>query len=243
VDDNAEVLRFAGNALESLGYTSLLASSGQEATDWAKNFAGPIEVLVIDLILPDGNGREIAERLRAIRPGLAVLFVSGYPLHTPVAGGGAQPGSEFLPKPFSADALGLSVQEALRTRYRRRILVIDDDPALIAFATHTLSEAGFEVLAATNGSGAAAAVGKHGIDLVITDLIMPESEGLETIRHLRQEYPVLPIIAVSGAFGGQFLKHALRFGVQAAIQKPFSAAELLEAVRRTLGIGAHPAGR
>jgi CheY-like chemotaxis protein len=95
-------------------------------------------------------------------------------------------------------------------------------------------------LAAPNGLGAVESVREHAIALVITDLIMPEMEGLETIRHLREAYPVLPIIAVSGAFGGQFLKHALTFGVQAAIHKPFSAAQLLEAVRRTLGIGALP---
>jgi hypothetical protein len=130
----------------------------------------------------------------------------------------------------------------LRRRYSRRILVIDDDPAIIAFTSDTLSEAGFEVRAAKNGSGAAALVREHGIELVITDIIMPESEGLETIRHLRREYPALPIIAISGAFGGQFLKPARTFGVQAAIQKPFSAEELMEVVRRTLGIGARRPG-
>jgi hypothetical protein len=173
---------------------------------------------------------------------LAVLYVSGYPQYPDVTEGPPQGGSGFLPKPFSADALGLSVQAALRKRFSRRILFIDDDEALTAFATDTLSEAGFEVRAAKNGSGAVASVREHGIELVITDIIMPESEGLETIRNLRREYPALPIIAISGAFGGQFLKHARTFGVQAAIQKPFSAGELLEVVGRTLGIGARRSG-
>jgi hypothetical protein len=242
VEDNAEVLQFAADALGSIGYTILSASNGHEAAEWARNFAEPIDLMVIDLMLPDGKGRDIAERLTAIRPGLAVLFVSGYPQHPDLTVGQPLPGSGFLPKPFSADALGLSVQAALRRRYSRRILVIDDDPAIIAFTSDTLSEAGFEVRAAKNGSGAAALVREHGIELVITDIIMPESEGLETIRHLRREYPALPIIAISGAFGGQFLKPARTFGVQAAIQKPFSAEELMEVVRRTLGIGARRPG-
>jgi DNA-binding response OmpR family regulator len=228
VDDSTEVLQFAAGGLERLGYTVLSASNAQGAIELASSFDSPIDLLILDLVLPDGNGRDVARRLTALRPGLAVLFVSGYPNSDP----------DVLPKPFNLDALGVRVQEVLRRRYYRRLLVIDDDPALAAFAKGVLSNAGFEVHTAENGSGAVACVREHAIDLVITDLIMPESEGLETIRNLRQEYPELPIIATSGAFGGHFLRHALKFGVQAVIHKPFSAADLLNVVKSTLGIGA-----
>ena len=61
---------------------------------------------------------------------------------------------------------------------------------------------------------------RNAIDLVITDLVMPEQEGLETLRHLRLTRPELPVIAISGAFGGSFLKTARRFGAIAALPKP-----------------------
>ncbi|MBZ5618427.1 MAG: response regulator [Acidobacteriia bacterium] len=112
VEDHGDVLRFASSVLESLGYTSLAASSGKEATDRARNFPGPIDLLIIDLDLPDGHGRDIAERLKTIRPGLAVLYISGYP-HNAAA---AQGTPDFLAKPFSADALGQRVRETLQRR-------------------------------------------------------------------------------------------------------------------------------
>ena len=81
---------------------------------------------------------------------------------------------------------------------------------------------------------------RHAIDLVITDLVMPEQEGLETLRHLRQTRPELPVIAISGAFGGSFLKTARRFGAIATLPKPIDAEDLLRAVRQALTAPAVP---
>ena len=72
------------------------------------------------------------------------------------------------------------------------------------------------------------------VDLVITDLVMPEQEGLETLQRLRVERPELPVIAISGAFGGSFLKSARLFGATAALPKPIDPEELLRAVREAL---------
>jgi CheY-like chemotaxis protein len=77
-----------------------------------------------------------------------------------------------------------------------------------------------------------------GVDLVITDLVMPEQEGIETIRALRRGLPGVGIIAISGAFGGQFLKTARMLGADAVLNKPVSpgllsvkVAEVLKARR------------
>jgi DNA-binding NarL/FixJ family response regulator len=73
------------------------------------------------------------------------------------------------------------------------------------------------------------------VDLMITDLIMPEQEGLETIEILHRRRPDLKIIAISGKFGGQFLRVAKLFGAQATLTKPVLPDKLLEAVRHVLG--------
>lgn len=70
---------------------------------------------------------------------------------------------------------------------------------------------------------------------MITDLIMPEQEGLETIQLIHQRRPGLKIIAMSGKFGGQFLSVARFFGAQATLTKPVLPDQLLEAVRQLLG--------
>jgi CheY-like chemotaxis protein len=72
------------------------------------------------------------------------------------------------------------------------------------------------------------------VDLVITDLVMPEKEGLETIHAIRQEIPDIGIVAISGAFGGQFLKAARAMGADAALGKPLNSELLLATVAEVL---------
>jgi DNA-binding NarL/FixJ family response regulator len=76
---------------------------------------------------------------------------------------------------------------------------------------------------------------EHPSDLMITDLIMPDQEGVETITKLRREYPRLKIIAISGAFGGRYLRVAELLGADTVLQKPFTPQVLLDTVRKLLG--------
>ncbi len=72
------------------------------------------------------------------------------------------------------------------------------------------------------------------VDLVITDLVMPEQEGIETIQALHREAPEIRIIATSGAFNGRFLGMAKMLGADAALSKPFSPEALLAKVEEVL---------
>jgi CheY-like chemotaxis protein len=112
---------------------------------------------------------------------------------------------------------------------------MDDEPDVRSFLRTTLTRAGYAVIEAHNGRQATQHVREHpDLDLVISDLVMPDQEGLETIRFLRQEYPSLKMMAISGAFGGDFLKAASFLGAQAVLRKPISRDELLESINRVL---------
>ncbi|HYW41640.1 MAG TPA: response regulator [Bryobacteraceae bacterium] len=237
VEDSVEVRQFACAALRNLGYTVLEASGGDEAVGVFQESADRIDLLVTDVVLPDSTGQDVARQLSATRPGLAVLYVSGYPRNFTIAEGALEPGIEFLQKPFTGDALGLRVREVLRKRKCQRILIVDDDPEVARFASRVLSDAGFESLVAGSGKDALSIVSRQSVDLLITDLFLPEQKGLETILALRMSSPSLPIIAVSGVLSGEYLKTALALGAQAAITKPFSVARLLETVERVLRMG------
>jgi DNA-binding response OmpR family regulator len=118
-----------------------------------------------------------------------------------------------------------------------KILVIDDDEALRSLLGQILQRAGHEVREAANGAIGLQEFRREPADLVITDLIMPEKEGLETILELRKQFPQLPLIAVSG--GGRngpsdYLAIAKRLGVRQTICKPFSRDEILQAVKAAL---------
>lgn len=120
------------------------------------------------------------------------------------------------------------------------ILVIEDDAAMRRVVTRILDGTKHQVLEAKDGQQGLALLAQHGADLVITDILMPEKEGIQTIREIQERSPDTKIIAMSG--GGvsrnlMFLDVARAFGADAALAKPFKPRELIEAVERLLPTG------
>jgi len=118
-----------------------------------------------------------------------------------------------------------------------RILVIDDEAGIREVIQVVLMREGHTVLAAKDGEVGLAAFVAGKPDLVITDIIMPEKEGLETILAIRKLDPLVPIIAISG--GGRtgnadYLPLAAKFGATATLTKPFGATALRELVGKML---------
>ncbi|NMC68719.1 MAG: PAS domain S-box protein [Myxococcales bacterium] len=113
VEDDAALRRLTRTALASHGYTVLEAGDAVEALAAAERHAGRIDLLVTDVVLPRGNGRELAEGLAGSRPGLRVLFISGYTADTALPLGHDHPGAAFLQKPFGPDDLARRVRRLL----------------------------------------------------------------------------------------------------------------------------------
>ena len=121
----------------------------------------------------------------------------------------------------------------------RNILIIDDDEQMRNLLCRAMEYAGFEVEAAADGRKGLRLFEENAYDLVITDLIMPEQEGMETITFLRKKYPDVKIIAISG--GGRigpetYLPAALELGANAAFAKPFPIDDIINAVRELLDV-------
>jgi len=118
-----------------------------------------------------------------------------------------------------------------------RILIIDDDRAVQLSVQFTLEREGHQVVCASDGNEGLRAFTSQTPDLVVTDLIMPNKEGIETIMQIRERDAKTPILAISG--GGRlsnvdFLKMAAKVGANAILAKPFERQELIAAVRRLL---------
>jgi DNA-binding response OmpR family regulator len=118
-----------------------------------------------------------------------------------------------------------------------RILVIDDDVQIREMLRQMLEREGYEVADAPDGKAAMKIQREDPAHLIITDIIMPEKEGLETIKEVRQEFPEVKIIAISG--GGRikpepYLKIAEKFGARYIFTKPVEREELLAAVLELL---------
>ncbi|MFZ9683348.1 MAG: response regulator [Cephaloticoccus sp.] len=112
------------------------------------------------------------------------------------------------------------------------ILVIDDEENVRLLVAAILEQQGHQVQQADNGKTGMAAFRRTPPDLVITDLVMPEQEGVETILELRREKPGLPVIAMSGGLARSetYLDICRRLGVRATLSKPFGVKELLDVV-------------
>ncbi len=115
------------------------------------------------------------------------------------------------------------------------ILIVDDEPEIRFMTRRLLSAEGATVTEAEHGKAALEHLADGlPVDLVITDIVMPEKEGLETIMELRRKYPDVRILAMSGGGKGSstaYLELASKMGADAIVKKPFRKAELMAAIQ------------
>ena len=117
------------------------------------------------------------------------------------------------------------------------ILVIDDDELVRSTIQFALEEDGHQILLARDGREGVQMFEQHPVDLVITDILMPEQEGIETIQMLIRSRPGTRVIAISGGGqrgGADYLRMAKDFGATEVLAKPFSLGELSSVVHRCL---------
>ena len=119
----------------------------------------------------------------------------------------------------------------------KKILVIDDDAKITRVLDLKLSKAGYQVIVAANGKAGLNLFRAQRPDMVITDILMPGKDGLETIIELRRDFPEVKIVALSG--GGhigadEYVDLAKKLGAQYTFTKPFTGEKILQAVTELL---------
>ena len=114
-----------------------------------------------------------------------------------------------------------------------KVCVVDDDHLVREIVDTLLSAKGYTVLQAKDGQASLQILAQDTPDLLITDIMMPNQDGIETILSVKQSFPTMPILAMSGssdASGADYLAMAQKFGADALIRKPFAAELFLEKV-------------
>jgi PAS domain S-box-containing protein len=233
VEDQAEVRKYAVAVLKGYGYRAIPAESADDALLFCERER--IDLVLTDVVMPNVSGIELAGRLETLYPDVKVLFMSAHSDDVIEPRGILKEGAKFIQKPFSPEALAGKIRAVLGPPGpAARILVADDDSGVRHFLRKVLEQGGYSVTEAADGKQALQQVLAGHVDLVITDLVMPEGEGLDTIRTIRRRVPDTGIIAISGAFGGQFLRPAQLLGADAVLSKPVSAELLLTNVAAVL---------
>jgi PAS domain S-box-containing protein len=234
VEDDPDVRGYSVESLTELGYRVLEAANGAQGLQLLA--AHPeIKMLFTDVGLPGGmNGRQLADAARAQRPGLKVLFASGYARNAIVHDGRLDPGVELISKPFTHAALAARVRDILDAGSApARILLVEDEWLIQSLAVDYLGELGLKVDVAGSATEALNKLGliPGGVDAAIIDIGLPDRKGDELAREIRAQYPSLPIIFTTGYGAPQSRSDTGMPDRTFFLGKPYTLAGLRDALR------------
>ena len=114
------------------------------------------------------------------------------------------------------------------------VLIVEDETRIRELLSRKMEQCGYRVSEAQDGKEAIRILGEEEVDLVISDIMMPEQDGLEVIMHLKKEHPEIQIIAISAPGNEVFLNSAKALGASRVFQKPFGLDEIARAVQELI---------
>jgi len=237
VDDDQYLLDLMIETLTTIGYSAVGAASAEEAFLWLEKT--DFGLIITDIKMPGMDGIEFARRVKKNYPGIPVIFITGVLGSSVLKNGDAE---GLLSKPFRIGQMEELIQNAISgqapapetPRSEDAILVVDDDDSFRVMLMETLKLSGYSVIGCENGRTALEIMEKGGVGRVITDIKMPEMDGIELARQIRTRWPQIPIILITGYFSaGQEQAEAARLA-DGFLMKPFkieSITELLESLK------------
>lgn len=237
---------FLKQSLESEDYELLFTETGRQALDTVMQ--RDVDLLILDLALPDIDGLEVLRKIRAATHGmqsvvrmrdLPVIILTAYPKKEARLEAEKLGVITFLAKPIKERKIRQIVDQVLKGEYgnyaeRKLLLCVDSEPRIQKFYKGVLSANRWQVVCASNGIEALEAVEFKNPHLIITELNLPEMGGLEFIQSLREENRNIPVIVVSSATDEQTRKKAEEMGVSKYLTKPFHLNELRKSIEESL---------
>lgn len=224
-EDDAAVRETAVALLTDLGYQVLTAENARKALDIIETGV-KIDLLFTDVVMPGTmKSTELAREAARQRPGLAILFTSGYTENSIVHDGRLDSGVHLLSKPYTSDAMARKVRQVLDKaagsgtaaaadnvstiepaaatttpeNAKGLVVLLCEDDVLIRMSTaDMLTDMGMTVIEAGSGTEALEAIAGNAIDVLITDVGLPDFSGLELAVRIRETAPDLPVIFATG---------------------------------------------
>ena len=239
VDDEKVIRVLLGDTLGALGYSTITVEDYRGAVETLKS--RKIDVVITDILLPDQLGYDLIRLVKSEYPGTPVLAISGKPISkSDVIEAGAD---GFLSKPFRIGVVEEMIQTTLR-RYdikgakflpqRKRILVVDDEPDVISTLIESLEALGYSADGAPNGVAGLETLRKKPYDLVITDIRMPQKNGIDLLRDIKANYPDMPVIIITAYSLAYPPDQAIYEGADGYIAKPFRINQIDELLAKLL---------
>jgi EAL domain-containing protein (putative c-di-GMP-specific phosphodiesterase class I)/CheY-like chemotaxis protein/nitrogen-specific signal transduction histidine kinase len=240
VDAEADVRALAGWILRDAGCQVIEAASADGACRICVSHEGSIDVAVLDVVLGADRCDRLARELRALRPWINVVLMSGYPAGA-LSSSGVAP-QNLLAKPFTppelrsavAQALGLAPRAALSLDpsdpsdpsdactpvHRSRVLVVDDDNQVRRVIARTLRKAELAVVEVDSGLAAITQLEAGSFDVILSDVHMPGGDGLDLLRAVRRIDLDVPVVLMSGIPDVATAAAAVEYGAFRYLTKP-----------------------
>ena len=217
------------NVLSGAGHSVTLAGDGKEGAGLAA--ATKFDLVITDINMPEMNGLDLARHLRttddyATTP---IIFLTTETSEEFKAKGKDISATTWITKPFSP----VSLLRLFNSIFKKmKILVVDDSKSIRCMVGNVLTGAGHTITAANDGKEAVSLAAGSGFDLIITDINMPEMDGLELARYLRKtaEYQSTPIIFLTTETSEKFKEKGKEISETTWLTKPFNPISLLDVV-------------
>lgn len=224
VDDDPNLIDLLVDTLAAIGYEAISAESAKVALEVLRK--GNIDLVVSDINMPDMSGIELLEEIKRTNRFLPVMLITGIGSDSIRSRAYSSGADGFLAKPFRIGTIESEIGRMLSGVKRTRILIIDDNQDFLSSLTQRLEDADNIVYPFSTVSRAARFLESHTVDLVITDLKMPDGDGLSLFNDLHERYPDLPVIMVSAYATDDILNTIRKSGISTFLPKPIDFKEI-----------------
>jgi CheY-like chemotaxis protein len=231
VDDDADYRDLLVPVLQDHGYEVATAGSGRDAVGVLEK-GEPIDIIVSDIVMPVMNGFHLLSYLKAEAhfSRIPVILYTSLNDEESVRKGLALGAVDYVTKPISAEALVSKIKN-VEKKVPGAVLVVDDEELLRKLLKNILQRDGLRVLLAESALEALDMLEKNKVAVVVTDIAMPEMNGLELLVTVKDRHPTIPVLLVTGQGGKYGREDVLAAGADGYVTKPFRATEMLRQIR------------
>ncbi len=218
VDDDPSLTELLVDTLEVIGYESLSASSAREALDLIRSQS--FSLVITDINMPEMSGIELLQEIKKVDAHMPVMLITGIGTDSLKQEAFEFGADGFLSKPFRIGKIEAEIGNLLKGIHRHRVLVVDDNADFLNSSKERLEAYNNVVYTASTVREALNVLRTKALDLVITDLRLPDGEGTEVYRFIKSHIPDLPVILVTAFATGEVLERIRRTGITRFMAKP-----------------------
>jgi DNA-binding response OmpR family regulator len=228
VDDDPSLTDLLVDTLDAIGYEAISANSAEEALETLR--VQHVSLVISDVNMPGMSGIDLVRELKRLSPEIPTMLITGVNTESIQEHAHECGADGYLAKPFRIGRMEQEIDLLLHGDGRRRVLLIDDNREFLGALHCQLEAAGNIVYDATSIAAARQILRQKDVDLVITDLKMPDGDGLQLFGEIRERSPNLPVIVVTAYATDEVLERIKRLGIQSFLPKPFDFRELESAI-------------